>query len=109
MTTAQRKRNEAEVERLLNWSQAEADADLPWVALIVCDIVNGKHCWLATNPDLPSCAGQGETEAEALVQLWYARRDYLLSRYEAGLPCPRRRSIAEFTSEGGSASFSRAS
>jgi predicted RNase H-like HicB family nuclease len=89
---------DSEADRLLNQSQAEADADLPWVALIVCDTVNGEHCWLAMNPDLPSCSGQGTTELEALSQLWCARRDYLLALYEAGLPCPQRRTIADFSS-----------
>jgi predicted RNase H-like HicB family nuclease len=84
----------------LKQSQAATDADLAWVAHIVCDIVNGAHCWLATNPDLPGCAGQGGTEAEALAELWFARRDYLLSLYEAGLPCPTRRTIDAFAPAG---------
>lgn len=97
MNSAQINLVDSDADRLLNRSQAEADADLPWVALIVCDIVNGEHCWLATNPDLPRAMGQGTTEAEALTQLWFARRDYLLSLYEAGLPCPQRRTITDFS------------
>jgi predicted RNase H-like HicB family nuclease len=88
----------AHIDRVLHQSQAEADADLPWVVLFVCNRLGSVPSWFATNPDLPGCVGHGATESEALEQLRLARRDYLLVLYEEGMPCPTRRSMEDFLS-----------
>lgn len=88
----------AHIDRVLHGSQAETDADLPWVVLLVCNCVGNTLCWFATNPDLPGCVGHGATESEALEQLRLARRDYLFVLYEEGMPCPTRRSMEDLLS-----------
>lgn len=45
--------------------------------------------WIVTFPDLPGCIATGKTLAEAVRESQDARKSYVLTSQEAGLPLPQ--------------------
>lgn len=49
---------------------------------------DGSYCYVAHNPELEGCTGQGETELEAANDLAKARLDYIYFLLADGLEVP---------------------
>jgi predicted RNase H-like HicB family nuclease len=67
-----------------------ADHEVPRYAihLIPEELRDGESVWVATHPALPGCMAHGTTLEEAIAQLDDARRVYIQSLLEDGLPIP---------------------
>lgn len=52
------------------------------------ETTKGEIVFLATNPELPGCMGQGKTISDAMQDLDQARIDFLESLLDDGLPVP---------------------
>lgn len=64
---------------------------LPWKTVVEqSELSDGTPCYVASNPELGSCIGQGDTPDEALDDLKSARRDLLTVLLEDGdeIPMP---------------------
>ena len=78
--------------------EAERYAVMPYTEVITRDqTTDGRPCYVASHPELPGCMSQGETIAEALLNLEDARRMYIQSLLEDGLPVPLPRLAATTT------------
>ena len=64
-------------------------ADRPYSVVITYDDTDPRNpYYIAENPELPGCLSDGETPEDALANLADARREYILSLLEDGLPVP---------------------
>lgn len=64
-------------------------ASRSYLTVVVLDeTTDGQPVYLARNPELPNCLGQGVTYDEAVQDLGFARIDYIYSLLEDGLPVP---------------------
>jgi predicted RNase H-like HicB family nuclease len=78
--------------------EAEKYAVMPYTEVVTRDqTTDGRPCYVASHPELPGCMSQGETIAEALLNLDDARRMYIQSLLEDGLPVPLPRLAATTT------------
>lgn len=69
--------------------QAEKLAAEPYTVEIMRDeTTTGEPIFLLSNPELPGCMAQGHSIEEAAVNLEDARKEYILSILEDGLPVP---------------------
>jgi predicted RNase H-like HicB family nuclease len=69
--------------------QAEGLAERPYILEVVLDeTTDGQPVYVAYNPELEGCMGQGETTDQAIIDLGNARIDYIHSLLEDGLPIP---------------------
>jgi predicted RNase H-like HicB family nuclease len=59
------------------------------VEYIEDETTNGEPVIVASHPELYGCIAQGKTLREALKELADARREYILSLLEDGLPVPQ--------------------
>jgi len=79
--------------------KAETLAERPYFVKIVQDeTTEGGKVWVASNPELEGCFGQGETKEEAEINLTEARIDFIQSLLEDNLPVPEPQTIATMTS-----------
>ena len=65
---------------------------LPWKTTVEkSELSDGTPCFVAENPELESCLGQGDTPEAALADLKSARRDLLTVLLEDGdeIPMPK--------------------
>jgi len=60
--------------------------NLPWATEVEPEVCDGRPCFVARNPELGSCIGQGDTEEEARKDLVDARRDLIGVMLECGDP-----------------------
>jgi predicted RNase H-like HicB family nuclease len=63
--------------------------NLPWLTAVEPDVCDGQPCFVARNPELGSCIGQGLTVMEALDDLAEARRDLIGVMLEFGDTIPQ--------------------
>ena len=78
--------------------KAERYVVLPYTEVVTRDqTTDGRPCYVASHPELPGCMSQGDTIAEALLNLEDARRMYIESLLEDGLPVPLPRLAATTT------------
>jgi predicted RNase H-like HicB family nuclease len=69
--------------------QAEKLSDRPYSVEILHDeTTTGEPVVVVSHPELPGCMAQGATPEKALNELDEARREYILSLLEDGLPVP---------------------
>lgn len=86
--------------------EAEKLASLPYSLQIISDeTTDGEPCFVAMNPELQGCIGQGPTEEEAIEDLSLARIDYIHSLLDDDLPVPI--SVQSFTTTSSSSINSR--
>jgi predicted RNase H-like HicB family nuclease len=72
-----------------NRPKAEELAKLTYTTLVIpSETTNGKPGFIAMNPELRGCLGQGSTEGEAIADLGFARIDYIHSLLDDNLPVP---------------------
>ena len=72
------------------YKQAEELADQNYLVQIEKEYLStGELVFVATNPDLPNCIGNGETEKEAIFDLRNARIDYIAYMLQNKLPIPK--------------------
>lgn len=60
-----------------------------WRTTVIREIVGDKTFYIASNPTLPGCFGQGHTVKDAIEDLKEARRLYLRCMIEDGLEIPK--------------------
>lgn len=60
----------------------------PWFTSVETDTCDESPCFVARNPELGSCIGQGNTREEALADLESARRDLITVMLDCGDPIP---------------------
>lgn len=73
----------------INRSKAEEKAKLSYTILVIpSETTDGKPSFVALNPELRGCMGQGQTEEEAIIDLDLARIDYIHSLLDDNLPVP---------------------
>ncbi len=77
--------NRVQIER-----QAAALANRAYAVETVLDEATGDGAAIhvASNPELPGCMSTGATQDEAIENLADARREYIASLIEDGLPVP---------------------
>jgi predicted RNase H-like HicB family nuclease len=79
--------------------KAEILAERPYFVKVVQDeTTEGEKVWVASNPELEGCFGQGVTQEEAEINLKEARIDFIHSLLEDNLPVPDPQTIATMTS-----------
>ncbi len=78
-----------------SWEQtAQQLAAQPYGVVIYADeTTDGELILVAETPELPGCTSQGITIQEALDNLADARKEYIQSLLEDGLPVPAPRAI----------------
>jgi len=70
-------------------SKAENLAKRSYIVEVVRDqTTDDQPIYLARNPELEGCFGQGDTSEEAIQDLLEARIDFIQSLLEDGLPVP---------------------
>jgi predicted RNase H-like HicB family nuclease len=70
--------------------RAEKLANRPYtVEFMEDETTDGEPIFVVSHPELPGCMAQGETLHEALQELEDARKEYILSLLEDGLPVPQ--------------------
>ena len=81
--------------------RAEKLAAEPYTVEIILDeTTDGEPVYLVSHPELPGCMAQGGTIEEATANLEDARKEYILSLLEDGLPVPTPSSRATETTLG---------
>lgn len=70
----------------------EEYVDQPWYTTLELGTCQGVQCFVARNPELGSCIGQGNTPEEALDDLKAARADLISVMLDCGdtIPPPGR-------------------
>ena len=61
---------------------------LPYTITIKRGIGNGKEYWVARVVELPHCMTHGDTPEEALIDIEDAKKEWIKSNLEDGLPVP---------------------
>ncbi len=70
--------------------EAERLANQPYRIVVTADeTTDGEPILVLSHPELPGCMTHGTTIQEALTSLQDARREYILSLLEDGLPVPQ--------------------